>query len=206
MRGDSRRDFYAKSLAVCGLGMVAGIGALIDYWPTRPATPPVRLPAVARIAAAAPRLPPPNALRVARLAAPPAPSRATDSRPDDAAPPVLAFAVATSAPASFGGVTPVALTRPPLASIAVAPTDGIPAPELPLSPLVVAAIPDAAFAVPLDLSVPAVDTDTASDNFMTGALKKTGSSIAWTGSSLVRTGSSIAGAFRAFGSAVRKVF
>jgi len=39
MRGDSLRDFYAKSLAVMGLGVLAGIGALMDYWPVDLGTP-----------------------------------------------------------------------------------------------------------------------------------------------------------------------
>jgi hypothetical protein len=34
MRGDSVRDFYAKTLALLGLGMLAGTGALVDNWPT----------------------------------------------------------------------------------------------------------------------------------------------------------------------------
>ncbi len=33
MRGDSLRDFYAKTLAVFGLGLLAGAGAVVDYWP-----------------------------------------------------------------------------------------------------------------------------------------------------------------------------
>jgi hypothetical protein len=33
VRGDSRRDLYSKTLALCGLGMLAGAGALVDYWP-----------------------------------------------------------------------------------------------------------------------------------------------------------------------------
>jgi hypothetical protein len=33
MRGDSLRDFYAKTLAVAGLGLLAGAGAIVDYWP-----------------------------------------------------------------------------------------------------------------------------------------------------------------------------
>jgi len=39
MRGDSLRDFYAKSLAVMGLGVLAGVGALVDYWPVDLGTP-----------------------------------------------------------------------------------------------------------------------------------------------------------------------
>jgi hypothetical protein len=41
MRGDSIRDLYAKTLALLGLGVLAGAGALVDYWPSG-----VRLPAV----------------------------------------------------------------------------------------------------------------------------------------------------------------
>lgn len=33
MRGDSLRDFYAKTLAVLGLGVLAATGAAVDYWP-----------------------------------------------------------------------------------------------------------------------------------------------------------------------------
>lgn len=33
MRGDSLRDLYAKTLAVLGLGLLAGAGAAVDYWP-----------------------------------------------------------------------------------------------------------------------------------------------------------------------------
>jgi hypothetical protein len=42
VRGDSLRDLYAKTLAVLGLGLLAGAGAIVDYWPvngTLPALP-----------------------------------------------------------------------------------------------------------------------------------------------------------------------
>lgn len=45
MRGDSLRDFYAKTLAVVGLGLLAGAGAIVDYWPIGGP-----LPAVSRVA------------------------------------------------------------------------------------------------------------------------------------------------------------
>lgn len=45
MRGDSLRDFYAKTLAVAGLGLLAGAGAIVDYWPVGGP-----LPAVTRVA------------------------------------------------------------------------------------------------------------------------------------------------------------
>ena len=47
MRGDSLRDLYAKTLAVLGLGLLAGAGAVVDYWPvgsSAPAIASARLP------------------------------------------------------------------------------------------------------------------------------------------------------------------
>ena len=41
MRGDSLRDFYAKSLAILGLGLLAGAGAMVDYWPVGAPLPSV---------------------------------------------------------------------------------------------------------------------------------------------------------------------
>lgn len=44
MRGDSLRDFYAKTMAVLGLGLLACAGAVVDYWPVSgdlPTTPAV---------------------------------------------------------------------------------------------------------------------------------------------------------------------
>jgi hypothetical protein len=39
MRGDSLRDFYAKSLALLGLAFLGALGAAVDYWPTNLAIP-----------------------------------------------------------------------------------------------------------------------------------------------------------------------
>ena len=41
MRGDSLRDFYAKTLAVVGLGLLAAAGAIVDYWPVNGEWPSV---------------------------------------------------------------------------------------------------------------------------------------------------------------------
>lgn len=49
MRGDSLRDFYAKTLAVLGLGLIAGAGAVVDYWPTGLRMPAASSPSIARI-------------------------------------------------------------------------------------------------------------------------------------------------------------
>ena len=51
MRGDSLRDFYAKTLAVVGLGLLAGAGAIVDYWPVGGP-----LPGVSNVAALTPAL------------------------------------------------------------------------------------------------------------------------------------------------------
>ena len=44
MRGDSLRDLYAKTLALFGLALLAGVGALVDYWPASGALPVVASP------------------------------------------------------------------------------------------------------------------------------------------------------------------
>ena len=49
MRGDSLRDFYAKTLAVLGLGLIAGAGAIVDYWPTGIRLPATTSPAIAHL-------------------------------------------------------------------------------------------------------------------------------------------------------------
>jgi hypothetical protein len=54
VRGDSLRDLYAKTLAVVGLGLLAGVAAIVDYWPAgisypvvaRAFSPTTLLPAV----------------------------------------------------------------------------------------------------------------------------------------------------------------
>ena len=55
MRGDSLRDFYAKTLAVVGLGLLAGAGAIVDYWPVNGELPSVRSVAAFRPGPSAPQ-------------------------------------------------------------------------------------------------------------------------------------------------------
>jgi hypothetical protein len=42
VRGDSLRDLYAKTLALILLGLLGGIGALVDYWPSGSELPQVQ--------------------------------------------------------------------------------------------------------------------------------------------------------------------
>ena len=48
MRGDSLRDLYAKTLAVIGLGLLAGAGAVVDYWPVGSSAPAIASPSLPR--------------------------------------------------------------------------------------------------------------------------------------------------------------
>jgi hypothetical protein len=146
MRGDSLRDLYAKTIAVCGLGLLAGAGALVDYWPTAAALPFVRsafpepllvnalpvpdeLPALPALTAGAPR----PARSHAGITAVPLPTLfvtpATDSMFGDSlalALPPMPHLGATSAQVTNGAE--VALTEPaePLMTMAMyaAPVSG----------------------------------------------------------------------------------
>lgn len=53
MRGDSLQDLYSKSLALVGLGVLACIGALVDYWPARLDPPRINARDAAPLIAAA---------------------------------------------------------------------------------------------------------------------------------------------------------
>ena len=206
MRGDSLRDLYAKTLALFGLALLAGVGALVDYWPASGALPvvaspmpgpvPVRLPDLASIdvdtlkrAAAAPTAP-----RAAR----PRPAlvrRVPVNRPVDVALHALPLvpvvddipvtdAVTLGEPPLPAAVTPVVATR-------------LPAPEIELPP---APVPGFGPSQP-----GSAGGDGSADGFFdnaTSAFKKTGESIVNT---TVKTGSSIIKAFGLVGGAFKKV-
>ncbi len=84
VRGDSVRDFYAKTLALIGLGVLAGTGALVDYWPVTSALPvpgqALQLPALASA------LPVPDGVLVAMTGASPAAMHAHRVRAHDCGP------------------------------------------------------------------------------------------------------------------------
>jgi len=68
VRGDSLRDFYAKTLAVLGLGVLAATGAAVDYWPVGE-----EWPSVSKVAGIRPDAPPPVQQWVPSLPEAPAP-------------------------------------------------------------------------------------------------------------------------------------
>lgn len=197
MRGDSIRDFYAKTLALLGLGVLAGTGALVDYWPSSSVSLPVAdaalmLPDVAR------SMPVPTSDFSPVLHAAAWTSRPS-SRPAPARTPALEIQTSTD-DVSFG--QPVALNelaaRP--ASFTLAPLSASggrevsfiePSQPEPIATMAMLTEPTATMAV-----------DDDRDGFLTGAVKRTGTSIARTS---VKTGSSIWDALRAVPGFVRKV-
>ena len=208
MRGDSLRDLYAKTLALFGLALLAGVGALVDYWPASGALPvvaspmpgpvPVRLPKLASIdvetlmsAAAAPTAP-----RAIALSRPAVVGRAPVNRAVDVALHALPLVpVVDDIPVTDA----VTLGEPPLAG-AVTPVvvaTRLPAPEIALPP---APVPEFGPYQP-GSSGGDVSADGFFDN-ATSAFKKTGESIVNT---TVKTGSSIIKAFGVVGGAFKKV-
>lgn len=203
MRGDSLRDLYAKTLALFGLALLAGVGALVDYWPASSVLPVVASP---KLIPAPSALPTVASLGVARIAPDPSPAPrarrgpiavirrapvrpafvvALDSLPvaDDLS---LARGVSLGEPPLPAVVTPVAATRVSASEIAL---PAAPEPPPPLGPIP----PDA----PL--------VDRSPDGFLgnaTSAFKKTGESIVNT---TVKTGASILKAFGLVGGAFKKV-
>lgn len=198
MRGDSLRDLYAKTLALLGLGVLAGAGALVDYLPvgfTLPRvssaliTTPTTIETPSVNDAVEPRVVPVRSL----------PGR---SRVQVAAAPLVAL------PATGLGEEPVGQLVTLVAPVA---RDG--AQEDRLSLALADHTEVATFAMVADSSalselpgdatyqpsalVSAGDTD----GFITGAFKKTGTSIVKTS---VRTGASIFDAVRVVGGVVRR--
>lgn len=206
MRGDSLRDFQAKVLAIAGLGVLAGVGALVDYWPTGSNVPAILAGSLAR-----PEVPGPipasvAAARSIETAAPMAAlsvTRRARSVAQPAAPePVVAIAAAGALPIG----EPLAL-----AALELNLTQVVPSP----SPLPSTAT--AAPAEPIDLPPPPVVAEQRpttpaftptfvaperEPGFVMGTLKKTGAGIAKGGAV---TGASIMDAFRGVAGAFKKV-
>ena len=208
MRGDSLRDFQAKVLAIAGLGVLAGVGALVDYWPTGSNVPPMLAGSLAR-----PQVPGPTLASVAA-------ARETATEIGTAVPgvPETRRAQSVTPPATLEPVAPVAAAGAlpigePLALAAVelnltqvvpsappAPATAAPAEPIALpAPPVVASIENRA---PYSSAYPPFVSPEPQPGFVMGTLRKTGAGIAKGGAA---TGASIVDAFRGVAGAFKKV-
>jgi hypothetical protein len=203
VRGDSRLDLYAKSLAVLLLGSLGLAGAVIDRWPGSadlPVTPPpsiISLNPIVQTAFDLPGLTEPWAERIA----------AAEVRPARAS---VVPAVAERRPASqtpdavigSAGLTVSGLTESISAALPHVELIALPA----VPPTEVPAISTLASADPYRPLVPSLGSgalDQSEDGFFSGVLKKTGSSVS---TSLGKASNSLVGAVHVVGDAVRKVF
>jgi hypothetical protein len=194
VRGDSRRDLYAKTMALFGLGMLAGTGALVDYWPVG-----IRFPQPMATSGAAPptvatALPvPPGALTTAYTL--PVVERLARLRREPSEPSSLPVALVAE---GLGVELPLAELPPPVlllnarheVSFPEAGLIGLPAGPPPAAP---AAGSTEAFSLERD----------DRPGFIRTAFIRTGSSLVRTG---VRTGTSLADAVKVVGNVVRRAF
>ena len=198
MRGDSLRDLYAKTLALFGLALLAGVGALVDYWPAPMALPAVASPGVRPAPAVLPAF---ASLDATILVATSVATRARGGAPRvftrrDVR---LAHVPVARLPPGHDMPLGVPLGDPPPPSV-VAPVVAatrIPAAEISLPPAPVTTIGPGPSSGALD--------GTSADGFFdsaTSAFKKTGDYIVNT---TVKTGNSIIKAFGVVGGAFRKV-
>jgi hypothetical protein len=188
MRGDSVRDLYASLLALVGLGVLACMGALVDYWPVGIELP---ISAPGRVIASVGPLPVPQAAVPVPIPAQ-YPVTTPARQPRRLNEPVLA--VQTVQPPLIAAR--VALWSPrPIGAFPIVAARELPGIEITLSD------PVAFEAERLDylaLAAPIPESGSAlADGFISGAVKRTGSS-------LVKTGLSVVDAVRVVGGAVRK--
>ena len=215
VRGDSLRDFYAKGLALVGLGMLAGAGAVVDYWPATLDVP--RVARTPQINQPAPVRPPrasgldPSFMRASLPVAPV--SRSDHSSQSFTTQPAGTGATPLALQGANTGTEPVmrsfvAEGAMPLTSgrrIALAAAPVVPA--MPMPSTEPAAVENGPVEPPAPRETPAAAAMLAStapppDGFFSGALKKTGASIMKGGAA---TGASIADAFRSVFGAFKKV-
>ena len=205
MRGDSRLDFYAKSLALAGLGLVGAVGALIDYWPAstrlpvaeagmrRPATAVRSMVGVRELGPVEPVRAVPAAMTAARL------ERRVGS---DGAEHQTKFSVDAWYDNAVG------TTSQDVAGLPV--SDFALTAALPSVSLVGDAEPSAADPTGTDATVlfqplapPVLAVDRSDEGFFSGMLRKTSSSVS---SSLGKASDSVIGAVRAVGGVVKRAF
>lgn len=215
VRGDSLRDLYAKALALLGLGVLAGVGALVDYWPARAPLPAIAgaplAPAIPRsISPAAVARAPVQTRVVSRAVPPQSAARALQIAPVIERPSLLVAASAAGDPVrreSFDlEVTTEFADLVPAAALSDPDMDDAPVAEA----FMATAEPSAlSSADPTELFgeasaariVLAEVTDEAGEGLITGAFKRTGTSIVKTGA---RTGASIFDAVRIVSGMVRR--
>lgn len=214
MRGDSLRDLYAKTLALCGLGLLAGAGALVDYWPVGIGEPVVSSvlprPELAMALNSADAWPIPQLPIVrhpASFAAKPALAASSSAEPAHGQPSTaMELPVHRSSP-----VRNIGSIMPALAAADVVPTYQETSSANFIEPAAVSAnvgtevalteVAIAPFEPIRMLAAVSPSADADDDGLLTGAFKKTGTSILRGGA---KTGASIRDAFRAVGGAVRR--
>jgi hypothetical protein len=200
MRGDSLRDLYAKVIAVVGLGVLAGAGALVDYWPSGGLLPrvatearnlrlagPLPVPAVMSVAAR----PAPRTARIQPVTDTNATSLTPPATHQTATHPTTLASLPVAHRIDLAKSTAVALAAPPPAPAA---TTSAPQDE-PFNAATGSAFSD----LPVRFAPPAAIAE--SDGFIVGAAKKTRDSIVGAGR---KTGASIFDAFRFVGGKMKK--
>jgi hypothetical protein len=200
VRGDSLRDLYAKTLALFGLALLAGVGALVDYWPAPAALPAVAAPGVKPAPAVLPAV---ASLDATILAAASVATRARGGAPRaftgrdgrSARPSVAMLPLGNNVLITDG--VPLGDPPPPSVVAPVVAATRIPALEISLPPAPVTTIGPGPSSGALDGS----SADGFFDN-ATSAFKKTGDYIVNT---TVKTGNSIIKAFGVVGGAFKKV-
>lgn len=198
MRGDSLRDFYAKTIALLGLALVGGLGALIDYWPVTHPLP--------RVVTARPGLEPvnpaPGADRAVALA--PAAMAKIDlvarRRVTQRVTPVSMSVHVSPVSDVPGSSLAIGFEAPPpsIASIAVQPVSTLHGTTVALVAPEQTPAPEMAFAQH-GSGQESVDQGFLSD--ATDVAKKAGNTIM---AGTVKTGASIVDGLRSFGGAVRR--
>jgi hypothetical protein len=213
MRGDSLRDFYAKTLALIGLALVGALGALVDYWPASHPLPLVAealpAPAPAGVAAraehvrvGAPSLFASGGLLTGRTLAPAArSSRRTPGRRPAA--PLVPASFTVSAAADLVPARVVVAFEPPpppAASIATTPVAAVPVTQVALLAPEPEPLAEAVF-TPHGSGGGYGHGDTGFLSDATEAAKKAGTSIM---AGTMKTGASIVDGLRTVGGAVRR--
>jgi hypothetical protein len=214
VRGDSLRDLYAKTLALLGLGMLAGTAALVDSWPTRAGLsrsadrshhPAALAPVLLDVVSEAPTAPAPSPTVTVRSPGPVrTPKTAGVQEPlhaefAGAAPLVISTEIPDRFLASTLSLGPpvepmgTASSRPALEAPAVAPRVAL-VDSFEIDEADATGDPDILTALADGRKEPG-------DGLITGAFKRTGSSIVKTGA---RTGASIFDAVRVVSGAMRR--